>query len=315
MCSRPKARGGEATQTVAVNVDTQPTASLTLSQPEVRYHKIGDKVVEDDSATLNWSASNASSATLEPFGANSMSGSRTVTATPHESHTGPVNQDLTYTFTTTNACGGTITRTATLHVTGSIDPAPPVVLMSVFYPTAYPTKRHPRIGLLASEKEVLEKIAKNFENHQQYDGKALLLVVGHADVRGSEAYNKALSERRSAAIRDFLVQQGVPDSEIHVQAMGKDQELAEQKVESLQSQDPQKPEKWEVRHNRTTWLAYNRRVDIVLEPQGKTSTEAYPNDIAGVRILWQRPAPKLKAVKRASALSADMTASGGSGSM
>ena len=43
-----KGPGGTAEQTVTVNVNAQPTATLALSQPEVRYHKIGDKVVEQD---------------------------------------------------------------------------------------------------------------------------------------------------------------------------------------------------------------------------------------------------------------------------
>jgi hypothetical protein len=167
-----KGPGGEATQTVTVDVNTEPTATLALSQPEVRYHEIGDKVVEKDSATLNWSASNADSATVEPFGNTSMNGSQTITAEPKQTVTGPINQDITYTLTASNACGGTVTRTATLHVVGSIDPAPPVTLASVFYPTAYPTRKHPKAGLVASEKEVLEKLAKDFQGHQQYDGKA-----------------------------------------------------------------------------------------------------------------------------------------------
>jgi hypothetical protein len=127
-------------------------------------------------------------------------------------------------------------------------------------------------------------------------------VVGHADVRGSEAYNRALSERRAILIRDFLVSQGVPSHKIQTRSVGKDEQLAEQKVESLQSQDPEKPERWEARHMKTTWLAYNRRADVILEPQGEVSEEAYPNDIANVRILWQRPKPSLRAVDRASVI-------------
>jgi hypothetical protein len=130
------------------------------------------------------------------------------------------------------------------------------------------------------------------------------MVVGHADVRGSRAYNQALSERRAVAIRDFLVSQGVPSGKIHTRAAGKDQQLGEQKVEALQSHDPQKPEKWEVRHKRATWLAYNRRADIILEPQGEVSDEAYPNDVAEARILWQRPMPSLRAVNRSSEMPA-----------
>ena len=297
-----KGPGGEATQTVTVDVNTRPAATLALSQPEVRYHKIGDKVVNQDSATLNWSASNATSATVEPFGASSMSGTRTITAEPGQTATGPINQEITYTFTASNACGGTVTKTATLHVIGSIDPAPPVALASVFYPTAYPTKRHPKVGLVADEKEVLEKLAKNFNSHEQYDEQALLLVVGHADVRGSRTYNQALSERRAAEIKAFIVSQGVPSDKIQTRAAGKDQQIAEGKVESLQSQDPEKPEEWESRHMRTTWLAYNRRGDIILEPKGQLSEEEYPNDVSEARILWQRPIPSLRAVDCASAM-------------
>ena len=58
-----KGPGGEVTRTVTIDDNTQPTATLALSEPEVRYHKVGDKVVEQDSATLNWSTSNANSAT------------------------------------------------------------------------------------------------------------------------------------------------------------------------------------------------------------------------------------------------------------
>ena len=51
---------------------------------------------------------------------------------------------------------------------------------------------------------------------------------------------------------------------------------------------------------RTTWLAYNRRADVILEPEGEKSEEAYPNDVADARILWERRVPNLKAVMAAS---------------
>src|ERR1700752_872167 len=92
-----KGPGGEATQSVTVHVDAMPTATMALSQPEIRYHKIGDKVVEQDSSTLNWSASNANSAMVEPFDTSAMSGSRVVTADPKQTSTGPINENITYT--------------------------------------------------------------------------------------------------------------------------------------------------------------------------------------------------------------------------
>jgi len=293
--------GGKVTQTVTIGDNTQPTATLALSQPEIRYHKIGDKVVEQRSATLNWSASNANSATLEPFGSDATSGSRTITPDITQTRRGPVDKDITYTFTASNTCGGSVTKTATLHVVGSIDPPPPITLASLFYPTAFPTKKHPNVGLVDSEKEVLTKLAKNFANYEQYDHQAQLMIVAHADVRASRAYNQALSERRAELIRDYLVSSGVPSDKIRTQAVGKDHQLDEKKVEALQSQDPEKPEKWETRQMRTTWLAYNRRADVILEPEGEAAEVAYPNDVADARILWERRRPNLKAVMTASA--------------
>lgn len=296
-----KGPGGEVTRSVTIDENTQPTANLTLSQPEIRYRKVGDKVMEQDTATLNWSASNASSASLTPFGNAPLDGSRTITANPEQTGRGPINQEITYTFTVSNVCGGTETKTATLHLVGSIEAPPPLSLSSLFYPTAYPTEKHPDIGLVDSEKEVLSGLAKSFKDYEQYDHQAQLQVVGHADVRGSSPYNQSLSERRADLVRDFLVSMGIPADKIQTSAVGKDEQLDQDQVAALQSQDPKKPENWEEQDLKTTWLAYNRRVDLVLQPQGEKSRTVYPNDVANVRIIWQRHAPSLKTVQGASA--------------
>ncbi len=292
-----KGPGGEATQSVTVHVDAMPTAKLALSQPEIRFHKIGDKVVEQDSTTLNWSASNANSTRVEPFDTNAMSGSRTVTADPKQTSTGPINEEVTYTITATNACGGTATKTARLHVVGSIDPPPSATLLSVFYPTAYPTKHHPSVGLLADEKMTLDSIATQFKNFGFYKNNASLVVIGYADMRGSSKYNQALSERRAALIKDYLVSKGIPANEITIRAEGKDKQIDQKTVEILQSKNAQTPAKWMSKREKTTWLAYNRRADLVLEPTGQQSAKVYPTDAPDARIVWQRPQPSLKKVE------------------
>lgn len=295
-----KGPDGEATRTATVDVNAQPTATLALSQPEVQYHKIGDKVVLDGQATLKWSASNANQVTITPLGSESTSGSRTVKPQPKQTSTGPVSEIVDYTLTASNGCGGTITRTAALHIVGSIDPAPPVTLASVFYSTNYPSARHPKIGLVGAEREALSDAANRFKNHEQYDNDhATLMVVGHADVRGSKKYNFKLSERRAELVKSYLVSQGISADKIQIQAEGKRQELTNKEVVALQKQDTQTPEKWMMHHSKTTWLAYNRRVDIVLEPTGKRSTEAYPNDSSEARILWQRAQPSLRKMESA----------------
>src|SRR6202022_590434 len=45
-----------------------------------------------------------------------------------------------------------------------------------------------------------------------------------------------------------------------------------------------------------TTLAYNRRVDINLEPVGKESARTYPHASPDARILWQPSMPSVKAV-------------------
>jgi hypothetical protein len=294
-----KGPGGEVTQTATINVDTQPTANLALSQPDVRYHKIGDKVVEQTSATLSWSTSNANAVSVQPLGDVGSTGTQNIEATPEQTGTGPINRDVTYSLTASNACGGTVTQSATLHVSGSIDPAPPVTLASVFYPSDYPKSQRPNVGLVSSEAQVLAAATTTFKNNEQYDQHNKLVVVGHADVRGPEKYNRALSERRADLVKDYLVSQGIAAEKIETRAEGKDSPMDEQQVENLQSQNSQKPQQWMIKRKKSTWLAYNRRVDIVLEPAGQESTEAYPNDAPDAHVLWQRPAPSLKTVETA----------------
>jgi outer membrane protein OmpA-like peptidoglycan-associated protein len=151
--------------------------------------------------------------------------------------------------------------------------------------------------LVASEETTLTDLAKDFKDRAQYDHRATLTIVGHADVRGSRKYNQALSLRRAELVKKYLVSEGIPAAKIQVRAEGKDEQLSAAKVTTLQSQDPQKPEKWMRRHSRTTWLAYNRRADIVLQPAGQASTEMYPSDIAAAHLLWQRPKPSLSKVE------------------
>ena len=293
-----KGPGGEATQTAMVNVNAQPTATLAFTQPEIRFHKIGDKVVQDDPTTLNWSASNANQVTITPLGSEGVSGSRAIEAQPKQTSSGPVNEVVDYTLSASNACGGTTTKTAALRIVGSIDPAPPVTLASLFYPTNYPRSRHPKIGLVASEKRALADAASRFKSHEQYDNDhASLMVVGHTDVRGSKKYNLKLSERRADLVKGYLVSQGISADKIQIRAEGKLQELNKKEVSTLQAGDPQKPEKWMLHNPQATWLAYNRRVDIIVEPMGKQSTEAFPNDASDARILWQRAQPSLKKVE------------------
>ncbi len=293
-----KGPGGEVTERATVNVAV-PAATLTLSRPEVRYHKVGDDVVRQGQATLTWKAADARSVTIEPLGTVPASGSRVIEATPGTTADGPIDRDVTYTMRVADTCGATVTRTATLHVVGSVDPAPAVTLASVFYPTDYPAPSHPRIGLVGSEKRMLAEAAAAFKKNERYDRKDMLVIVGHADVRGPAGYNLALSRRRAEVVKAYLVSQGVPADRIDIRADGKAKELTMARVRRLQARDTERAPKWMAKRRYATWLAYNRRVDIVLEPAGERSMDAYPNRSSAARLLWEEPVPPLKAVEAA----------------
>jgi hypothetical protein len=296
-----KGPGGDVTQTATVDVNSQPAATLTASEREVHFHKIGSRIVQDDAVTLNWSASNADKVTITPLGSEGMNGSQTIKPVPTRTAAGQVNELVNYTLSASNACGGTVTKTAALHLVGSIDPAPAVVLASVFYPSNYPRAGHPKIGLLGSEKAALINASNRFKTHEQYaNDNATLIVLGHADVRGPKGYNLKLSQRRAELVKQYLVSQGIPADKIQTRAQGKDRELSPSEVAKLQNQDRQKPAGWMEHNAKATWMAYNRRVDIILEPEGQKSKEAYPNAASDARLLWQRAEPSLHKIESAS---------------
>ena len=48
----------------------------------------------------------------------------------------------------------------------------------------------------------------------------IVRIEGHADERGTEAYNRELGQRRAEAVRDLLVSMGVQSSQIKTVSLG-----------------------------------------------------------------------------------------------
>ena len=283
--------GGVATPSTTVEVNPLVQSSLSASPMEVTYRRIGDKIIEQGTTTLTWSSSNSDAASLDPGGSVGASGTKSITLSPTQSGNGPVDEQFKYTLNATNACGGSETKTVMVHLKGSVEPIPSVLLHSVFFPTAYPTKEDPTLGLVRSQQEVLTTIATEFKRRLEFDSDAKLSLGGYTDERGAVKYNDSLSELRVQRVKDFLVSQGIAAEKIDTAGYGKQKPLDKTTVSNLQTQNPNKPpDKW-VRDSHTTWLAYNRRVDIVLVPTNAESEQFYPNQAADSEILWQRPKP------------------------
>jgi hypothetical protein len=240
---------------------------------------------------LNWSASNVDSVSFDPFGSVDPSGTRTVQFVPTQKTDGPVDQSFNYTLNATNVCGGSETKTVAIHLIGSIEPIPAVLLNSIFFPTDYPEKSDQTVGLLRSQKETLTSLANGFVKYLVYDPEAKLSIAAYADERGPQKYNESLSERRGQSVKDFLVANGVSEDKIEVSAYGTDKPLDENTVDQLQTSNPNPAPEARLKNSRASWLAYNRRVDILFLPTNQESERYYPNSAPDADIMWQRIKP------------------------
>lgn len=64
-----------------------------------------------------------------------------------------------------------------------------------------------------------------------------ITVEGHADSRGTNEYNFALSERRAASVRDYLVSLGVAASRITIVSKGEEQPTCTDETEDCWSKN------------------------------------------------------------------------------
>ena len=286
--------GGTATSDVIINVDNAIDVDLSLSPAEVHYKRVGDEIVERDSTVLNWSAINASNVSIDGLGAVDPSGSNTLKASPQQSDPGPVDETVTYTLTATNDCGGAETRTVALHIVGTIEPGA-LAMRSVYFPTDRPRQLISEADLLPSEQEELKSIAEEFKKYLAYESDARLMLAGHADRRGTDKYNQLLSKRRADLVKRFLMEQGVPESSIDVQAFGKKDTLTRGQVQHLleQSPDLSAPTLETVTKKLgNIVLAYNRRVDLTLSSTGQESAREYPFNAEDFAALAERDPKK-----------------------
>jgi hypothetical protein len=290
--------GGVTKTSTTVEVNTVVQSTLGASPTEVRYRRIGDKVIQQESTTLNWSSSNSDAAALSPLGSVEGSGTESISLAPTQTTDGPVDEEVKYTLTATNVCGGSDTKTVSVRVKGSIEPIPAVLLKSVFYPTDYPDKHNPDLGLLSSQRQALTTLASGFVKYLEYDPGAKLSLFAHADPRGGAKYNDSLSLRRAELTKQFLVSQGIAAEKIDTSSEGIGKPLDDQVVAQLEASNPTPLPAAQAARKSTTLFAYQRRVDIVLTPTNAESSRFYPAGASDLDILWQRPKPVRNEVEK-----------------
>ena len=87
--------------------------------------------------------------------------------------------------------------------------------------------------LTASAKESLLKVARGLSDQTSMK----VEIAGHTDSKGSDAYNMKLSDRRAAAVREFLISQGVSSSQLSSRGYGEDDPVADNSTETGRAQN------------------------------------------------------------------------------
>lgn len=193
-----------------------PTVSLSANPATVDEGKC---------AMLEWSSTNATGATIEPgIGSVGPSGSRQVCP----------DKTTKYTITASGA-GGSQMAAETVTVTPKAAPPPP--------PPPPPAAKvidrlaiHVNFDTAKSDirKADMKELQKAIDFVKKYpDNK--ISIEGHTDSRGTEKYNQALSERRAAAVKNYLVKHGNLKAEnIQSAGFGETKPIADNKTKKGQ---------------------------------------------------------------------------------
>lgn len=87
--------------------------------------------------------------------------------------------------------------------------------------------------MLPAGRENLRQLAQSL---QRYPGTEVL-IVGHTDNVGSDAYNMGLSQRRADAARSYLVSMGVPAERIRTSGRGESEPVGSNETEAGRQQN------------------------------------------------------------------------------
>lgn len=201
---------------------------------------------------------------------------------------------VTVTATATDARG--LSSQGSTQVTLQNPPPPPVspeiialeqrlALHSIYFPTGQPAAKNPQGGLVPSQQKTLLALATDFKKYLESKPDAHLILEGHADMRGSDAFNQVLSERRVARVKGYLVENGVPEASIETVAFGKQRNLSIDEVKQSIENNPELTSEERQRALKRIMIlkwASNRRVDVTLKAAGQTekSVRQFPFNAA-----------------------------------
>jgi peptidoglycan-associated lipoprotein len=203
-----------------------PPPPPPAAKPTVTFSADPSTINKGQSAKLNWTTTDAANVSISPeVGAVTPQGSTTVT--PSDS--------TTYTITATGP-GGSADATARVNVNVPAPPPAPKVagwreLFTEEVRDAY--FDYDKANIRPDAQQALQKTAEFLKKYPE----ARVVVEGHCDERGSTEYNLALGDRRAAAVKEYLINLGIPAANINTVSYGKEKPFCMESSEACWQQN------------------------------------------------------------------------------
>jgi peptidoglycan-associated lipoprotein len=188
-----------------------PAPAPAPSRPTVTLSASPTTIQQGGSATLSWSSTDATQLSIAPdIGAVTAQGSTNVTP----------SSSTTYTISASGPGGA---AEASARVTVSVPPpvvkAPEPSLDELFLKEVRDAYFDlDKADLRSDAREALTKTAEFLRNYPSIK----VTIEGHCDERGSTEYNLGLGDRRAAAVKQYIISQGISADRISTVSFGKE---------------------------------------------------------------------------------------------
>ena len=203
-----------------------PPPPPAAAKPTVTFSADRTSINKGESARLSWTTTDANNVSIAPeVGAVTPQGSTAVT--PSDS--------TTYTITASGPGGS---ADATVRISVNAPPPPPAAHVDTFNEIFAREVQdaffdYDKADIRADAQTALQHDADFLKRYPQ----ARIVVEGHCDERGSTEYNLTLGERRASAVKQYLVNLGIPAASINTTSFGKEKPFCTESTEACWQQN------------------------------------------------------------------------------
>jgi peptidoglycan-associated lipoprotein len=197
------------------------------AKPTVTFSASPTAINKGESAKLSWTTTDANNVSISPeVGAVTLQGSTTVT--PADS--------TTFTITASGPGGS---ADATARVTVNVPAPPPAPVKEATFDELFMKEvrdayfDYDSAEIRADARDALQKTATFLKGYPN----TRVTVEGHCDERGSTEYNLALGDRRANAVKQYLVNLGIPAANLNTVSYGKEKPFCMESTEACWQQN------------------------------------------------------------------------------